>query len=245
MTILHQIRLLARNIGLEVNRYNPLTSQEARIVSLLQHHKIDLVLDVGANDGGYGKDLRQAGFKGAILSFEPLFEPHERLKSTASRYHNWHVAPRMALGDNDGEIEINVSENSKSSSILLMKKLHSDVVPSSKYVSKQIVRIQRLDHFECDLVKNYKLKFLKIDTQGYEKNVLDGAAGLLHEIHGIQIEMSLAPLYQGQSLYMEIVKILSSNGFDLWNIVPGFSDPKSGRLLQMDGIFFRSPLCLR
>lgn len=240
MTVLHQLRLAARKVGLDINRYNPLTSQSARIVSLLQHHAIDLVLDVGANDGGYGKDLRQAGFKGSILSFEPLVEPHERLNSTAATYQNWHVAPRMALGAEDGEIEINVSENSTSSSILPMEKLHSDAAPTSQYMSKQITRVQRLDKFDHELINNCKIKFLKIDTQGYEKNVLDGAAGLLTEIRGIQIEMSLVPLYQGQALYEELIQRLSSAGFDLWNVVPGFSDPKTGRLLQMDGVFFRS-----
>jgi len=239
VTILHQLRLAARNVGLDINRYNPLTSQSARIVSLLQHHAIDLVLDVGANDGGYGKDLRQAGFKGSILSFEPLVEPHERLNSTAIKYQNWHVAPRMALGAENGEIEINVSENSTSSSILQMEKMHSDAAPTSKYMSKQVTRVQRLDNFDHELIIDCKAKFLKIDTQGYEKNVLDGAAGLLSEIHGIQIEMSLVPLYKGQALYQELIHRLSSAGFYLWNIVPGFSDPKSGRLLQMDGVFFR------
>lgn len=240
MTFLHQLRLAARSIGLEVNRYNPLTSQSARIVSLMNYHKIDLVLDVGANDGGYGKDLRQSGFKDSILSFEPLVEPHERLSSTAIKYQNWHVAPRMALGAENGEIEINVSENSTSSSILKMEKMHSDAAPKSHYMSKQITRLQRLDDFDHELIRNCKTKFLKIDTQGYEKNVLDGVAGLLPEIHGIQIEMSLVPLYQGQALYQELIQRLSSEGFKLWNVVPGFSDPKSGRLLQMDGVFFRS-----
>lgn len=240
MTVLHQLRLAARSVGLEINRYNPLTSQSARIVSMLHRNNIDLVLDIGANDGGYGKDLRQSGFKGSILSFEPLMEPHERLTSTAIKFLNWHVAPRMALGAENGEIEINVSENSTSSSILQMEKMHSDAAPESHYVSKQITRLQRLDNFDHKLIRDSRNKFLKIDTQGYEKNVLDGATGLFPEIHGIQIEMSLVPLYQGQLLYQELIQVLSSMGFNLWNIVPGFSDSTSGRLLQMDGIFFRS-----
>jgi FkbM family methyltransferase len=240
MTILHQLRLLARKIGLEVNRYTPLTSQNARILRLLQYHKIDLVLDVGANDGGYGKELKQAGFEGSILSFEPLIEPYERLKTTARKYNNWYVAPRMALGDKDGEIEINVSRNSTSSSILPMEKLHSDAAPSSEYMSKQMTRIQRLDKLDHAIIKSGKRNFLKIDTQGYEENVLDGASDRLSEIHGVQIEMSIEPLYQGQVLYQDLIWRLNSAGFNLWNIKPGFSDPKSGRLLQMDGVFFRA-----
>lgn len=240
MTVLHQLRLAVRHLGLEVNRYNRLTSQSARIVSLLQHHNIDLVLDVGANDGGYGKDLRQAGFAEAILSFEPLIEPHVRLISTAAKYQNWHVASRMALGAEDGEVEINVAGNSTSSSIMAMEKLHSDAAPTSQYVSKQTTLVKRLDGIDHELMKSCSRKFLKIDTQGYEKNVLDGSINLLPVIRGIQIEMSLVPLYQGQSLYGELMQRLGAAGFDLWNVVPGFSDPKSGRLLQMDGIFFRS-----
>lgn len=240
MTVLHKIRIAARHVGLDINRYNPLTSQSARIVSLLQHHKIDLVLDVGANDGGYGKELRQSGFKGSILSFEPLQDPYERLKITALAYSDWHVAPRMALGSQEGEMEINVSANSTSSSILPMEKIHCDAAPSSKYMAKQKISVQRLDKFEHILFKKGTNKFLKIDTQGYERSVIEGASGFLHDLKGIQVEMSLVSLYKGQALYEEIIEILKLSGFELWNIVPGFSDSMSGRLLQMDGIFFRS-----
>jgi hypothetical protein len=81
--------------------------------------------------------------------------------------------------------------------------------------------------------------FLKIDTQGYELPVLEGATRTLKRCVGVQAEMSLLPLYQGQVLFREIIGWLEQREFELWSLLPGFSDPATGRLLQVDGVFFR------
>jgi hypothetical protein len=81
---------------------------------------------------------------------------------------------------------------------------------------------------------------LKIDTQGYEMAVLRGAEKMLPRLAGVQLELSLAPLYEGQTLYLELIDWLRARGFDLWSVIPGFVDPSSGRMLQFDGVFFRA-----
>ena len=81
---------------------------------------------------------------------------------------------------------------------------------------------------------------LKIDTQGFEMPVLQGARNLLQTICGLQLELSLTQLYDGQVLYLDMIHWLRDRGFELWNVMPGFVEPASGRLLQMDGVFFRS-----
>jgi hypothetical protein len=80
---------------------------------------------------------------------------------------------------------------------------------------------------------------LKIDVQGYERDVLDGAVKTLPAFLGVRTEMSLVPLYEGQALMPEIVELLARHGFELWHVEPGFTEPGTRRLLQLDGVFFR------
>lgn len=240
MTIAHRIRKLALNFGVELNRYNPAQSQNARMARLLAHHRIDLVLDVGANTGGYGQSLREIGYCGDILSFEPLEDAYAELQHVSRDDPHWHIAPRMAVGAEDGDIVINVAGNSTSSSVLPMHDTHVQAAPLSRYVGTQRVPLHRLDGIRHDVLTPVRRTLLKIDTQGYEMAVLQGAASLLPNVRGVQLELSVVPLYEGQTLYREIIEWLSERGFELWNIVPGFLDESSGRLLQFDGIFFRA-----
>lgn len=240
MTIAHRIRKLALDFGVELNRYNPAQSQNARMARLLAHHRIDLVLDVGANTGGYGQSLREIGYRGDILSFEPLEDAYVELQRVSRDDPHWHIAPRMAVGAEDGEIVINVAGNSVSSSVLPMRDTHSQAAPLSRYVGTQRVPLHRLDGIRHDVLTSALSTLLKIDTQGYEMAVLQGAASLMPNVRGVQLELSVVPLYEGQALYREMIEWLSERGFELWNIVPGFLDEPSGRLLQFDGIFFRA-----
>lgn len=242
MSILHELRLLARKAGVEIARYNPKHSQAARLAQLLAHNKIDTVLDIGANDGGYGKELREGGYAGDILSFEPLEMPHRALSKLADADPRWHVADPMALGSSDGEIEINIAGNSTSSSILEMESLHKAAAPKSGYIGKQKVQIRKLDSISNPLISSKRNIYLKIDTQGYESEVLAGAEETMRFVTGVQLELSLTPLYQDQILYRELIDQMLSMGFVLWRVVPGFTDARTGQMLQMDGIFFRTEL---
>ena len=91
----------------------------------LRHSHIDLVIDIGANEGQFAKELRAGGYSGRIVSFEPLSAAHRRLLQESNRDSAWHVHPRCALGDRLGEIELNISGNSVSSSILPMLASHT------------------------------------------------------------------------------------------------------------------------
>lgn len=239
MTIKSQIKQLALKFGVEMHWYNPAQSQDARLMKLLSYHGIDTVIDIGANNGGYGRLLREGGYTGAILSFEPLADAYEQLCMAAAKSSNWHVAPRMALGAEEGEVEINVAGNSTSSSVLPMQELHASAEPQSRYVGVQRVPLRRLDGVEHEVIRQGKSILLKVDTQGYEMPVLTGAGAVLDRVCGLQLELSLAPLYDGQIMYQKMIAWLSGKGFELWNVMPGFVDQRSGRMLQMDGVFFR------
>ncbi len=239
MTIKHSMREMALRFGIEVRRFNASESSDARLVRQFSTHQIDLVLDVGANDGGYGRLLRSGGYRGKILSFEPLPDVHAGLTRAVAADPQWQVAPRMALGEADGKIKINVAGNSASSSVLPMRQLHADAAPTSRYLGQEEVSLRRLDSVSHPWLLQAQRVLLKIDTQGYEMPVLRGASELLKRVCGVQIELSVAPLYEGQALFEEVMAALAGQGFELWNVAPGFVDPRSGRMLQFDGTFFR------
>ena len=228
-----------RKIGLEAHRFVPASSPTAQIITSLRKFGIDLVLDVGANQGQFALELRSGGYAGNILSFEPLSTAHDQLLQTSSKDPKWEVYPRTALGDHDGQIEINIAGNSVSSSILSMLESHRNAAPESAYLGKEKVEMAMLDTLARPYLDQSRAAFLKIDTQGYEWQVLDGAKNLLSRFQGVLLELSFVPLYEGQHLWKEMIDRLEADGFSLWAMQPGFTDAHSGQTLQADGLFFR------
>lgn len=229
----------ARGLGLEVTRYAPDRSRSAQMSGLLGVLGVDLVLDVGANIGQYAGLVRNYGYSGRIVSFEPLSEAHAQLQLASAADPAWDVAERVALGTEERTIEINVSANSQSSSILEMSPEHLEAAPESRYVSRETVRMARLDEIARPFVGADSRVFLKIDTQGYEAEVLKGATALLPRIVGLQLELSFVELYQGEWSFQRMVDYLDTLGFELVALWPAFVDPHSFRTLQVDGVFAR------
>lgn len=241
MSLKHSLKQLALHAGLEVRRYNAVESPDARLGRQVALQGIDLVLDVGANDGGYGRLLRSLGYGGDILSFEPLSDAHAALERAVAHDRRWFVAPRMALGEEEGQVSINVAGNSASSSLLPMGELHAQAAPTSRYLRQESVPLARLDSLKHEALERSSAVLLKVDTQGYEMPVLRGAGRLLQTVvRGVQVELSVTPLYQGAADYRAVIDWLAGEGFELWNVLPGFVDPRNGRMLQFDGVFFRS-----
>jgi FkbM family methyltransferase len=240
MSLKHALKMSALRLGIEINRYDASASAEARLFRLLETQHIDTIIDVGANDGGYGQLLRRGGYAGSIVSFEPLEQEHARLVAHANSDDKWFVAPRMALGAENREIEIHVAGNSASSSILPMNQLHESANPASRYVGVQRAPMRRLEEVSHRVIDDSLNLLLKIDTQGYEMSVLEGAQKLLPRVCGVQLELSVTQLYDGQVLYLEMLEWLQALGFNLWSVIPGFVDRSSGRMLQFDGVLFRS-----
>ena len=139
------LRRLIRSIGFDVVMYPPLHSHSGRMKRLFDFYQINLVLDVGANEGQFGRSLRNFGYHGKIISFEPLSQAHKKLVRVTGRDSNWAVAPKMAIGSTSSEVTINVAANLESSSILPMSSLHSDAAPTSRYTSTETVAMKTLD----------------------------------------------------------------------------------------------------
>ena len=229
-----------RRLGVEAHRANPMTMWQLRLPRLLAQWEIATVLDVGANDGGYASDILEGGFPGSVISFEPLPQAWASLEARTRGFAGrWRVAPRMALSNENGQAAFHEAGNSVSSSLLAMTEVHTDAAPASRTVNVIDVPTSRLDDVLPSLGASGPM-FLKIDVQGAERLVLEGAAASLQgPIVGVQLEMSLSSLYEDQPAASDLDALLRAQGFECWDMLPGFRDPKTLRLLQYDGVYFR------
>lgn len=229
-----------QNFGILIRKYNPATSEELRRIKLLQHYNIDLVFDIGANKGQYATGIMDAGYTNKIISFEPLTSAYGIIEKESKKHTNWTVAPRCAIGSRKEEIEINISANSVSSTLLNMLDSHIEGAPESKIIGKEKVQVYPLDEIGSNYIKNSKNIFLKIDVQGFEQEVLKGAQSMIDKAKGIEMEISLIPLYEKQDwLLPQVLEYMQQKGFTLTSIVPAFTDNATGKVLQCNGIFFR------
>ena len=233
------LRQVLRAAGLDVRAYTCASSPQLRLQRQLAHHCIGLVLDVGANDGGFGRSLLASGYRGRLISFEPQAAEHDRLRRAAARHAGWDVAPRTAVGDRVGQLTLHVAGNSLSSSLLPMLEAHRAAAPDSAYTGTEVVPVQRLDALvSVDDVRRQPT-LLKIDTQGYEAQVLDGAEALLPHLRGVYLELSLEAMYAGQQLFDALHARLQGAGFRCWGLGAGFCNEQTGQVLQLDGAYFR------
>jgi FkbM family methyltransferase len=230
------LKKILKSLGYQINKY-----QEENRLKIIGQFNINKLFDVGANVGQYSLNMREMGFNSKIISFEPLKTAYDTLKEVASKDSNW-IVNNYALGSENGESEINVSENLVSSSILNMLPEHIKRAPESIYVSKQKIEIKRLDEVFNNYFEEGDNVMLKIDTQGYEKNVVFGAEGILNKIKIIQLEMSVVALYENAITFIEMINFLDSKGFELFYLENGFSDTKTGKLLQVDGLFINKEI---
>jgi len=239
LNIKHNARRLLWKLGYDICKFSPVSHPFARRKLLLTTFGIDTVIDVGANSGQFALHLiDDLGYEKKIISFEPLTSAFKILEENARKKTNWEVF-NFALGDIDETKEINLSVNSKSSSMLDILPSHLQASPRAKYFGKETVVIKKLDSIFNDFFSGENKIYMKIDTQGYEAKVLEGARESLCNIDTVQIEMSLIPLYEGEVLFGELYDYMLALGYTLVSVESVFSDKKTGQMLQVDGIFHR------
>jgi FkbM family methyltransferase len=232
-----QVRRRLTAAGYEVHRARePVGHLDRRRRVLLT--EVDLVLDVGANAGQYARRLRLAGFEGRIVSYEPNPLAHERLVAAAAGDAGWE-ARRLGLAGRAGCHVLHVSRNHQSSSVLAMLDRHVEAAPASAYYADETIRTTTLADVLASERRPGERSFVKLDTQGTELEILQGGAGL-DGVVGVQVETSLAPLYEGQDLVEDVLAGLRAEGFVPIALEPGFADPTSGDLLQADVLAVRS-----
>jgi FkbM family methyltransferase len=228
---------IARACGLEITKADNTLAQMRR--RLLRDLGISLVLDVGANVGQYASELRKSGYRKRIVSFEPI-ECAFRELDAAFAQDAAHTRLQLALGDLSSEQQMFVSQNLVSSSLLPMTALCVEAHPATACERQERVPVERLDRLLPTLASHSDKVYLKIDTQGYEYQILQGAASCLDDIAAIEIEFSTRPLYAGQALMPEVWSLLTQKGFIPAWVERGPRHPRSNFILQIDALFARS-----
>ena len=206
-------------------------------IALFKQKNIKTILDVGANIGQYAETVLDVD-NVEVISFEPMAKEFDILEKKSKLHRNWKVH-NFGLSNKNETAEINVSHNSFSSSFLELTPSTIAYDAAIAYKKKETVTLKKLDSIWGELQIKSKSILLKIDTQGYECNVLRGAANSLKEINGLQIEMSIEQLYRGEMVFEDLYVKIKSLGFELFQFEPGYRDPKSNKLLQVEGIFFK------
>lgn len=235
-----KIRRFGREFGIDVRRVGRLFDESQVLAHFLRGRDIPLVIDVGANIGQFACNLFRAGYNGRVLSFEPFLDARNELVNMSSSNPRWMVGPPVALGCQSATGLLHIAGNSISSSLLPMEPLQVNAAPHSAELGTVPVDVRRLDDVLTSLGVAEETFFLKLDTQGTEKAILEGSSALFQRIAGIKIELSFVPLYVGQPLFDEVHGFIIARGFEIWDVTPGFRDTRTGRLLQSDFLFLRS-----
>ena len=233
------LRRVIRGLGYDLVRRGKTRDIHDQLVAALLMNKVDAVIDIGANAGQYGRRLRRHGWTGTIVSFEPQADIHGQLMRKVARDPDWIVAPPMALGASDGTAMLERSAESDMSSLLPQNATLRKVSPTSEVTESVPVVLHRLDGLSQLRDERMGTMFLKIDVQGSELDVLEGARGILDRIVGVQLETALVPLYVGEQGFRTTLDRLDDLGFDLHLILPGYYERKLGRQLQVDVVAFR------
>jgi len=231
------VRGIAARFGLNVTFDRPVRNPMKLLALKAAELDVRTVLDIGANTGQFAQDLRNAGYSGRIVSFEPLTRAHAILQRNARGHAGWLAAPRMALGETPGNAQINISHNLASSSLLAVNQRSIDAAPESDFSGVDNVEVWRLD--DAMEPSWEKPLMLKLDTQGFEMHVLKGASRTLRDTTLLITELSLTPLYGNGATMMEVFNHLEQQGFRCISIIQGFADHQRNELLQVDGIFVR------
>jgi FkbM family methyltransferase len=214
---------------------DPLVRQQ---MDLLRAYEINMIFDIGANSGQFGSKMRSQGYDGRIISFEPLKSAYQNLYELAEKDSRWQ-AINYALGDYDGEAAINVSQNSYSSSILEILPSHIASTHDSVYVGTETIKIYKIDSIIDQYYDSESRLFIKIDTQGYERAVFEGCKNSMDNILGFQMELSLVPLYESETLALEMIELMRRHGYFLKLIESGHRNYETGEILQVEGYFYR------
>lgn len=208
------VKSAARSVGLDILSfaYSKDFIYEHHLTEMLARHKIETVLDIGANVGGYGALLRKISFNGQILSFEPASEPFAKLKDRASRDPKWGVYD-YAFGEKDETLAMNIMAGSE------LNSFHEPAVSSDHMtkVETRAVEVRTLDGF---IGINWANTFVKIDTQGHDLAVIRGGLRVLKHVPLIQSELSFIPIYHGMPTFAETLGFINGIGFDVTGMFP-------------------------
>ncbi len=198
-------------------------AQSEYLSKLFNYLEIDCVFDVGANDGQFCQFLRhEVGYKGPVISFEPIPANVEKLKAAAKSDGQWIIKP-FALGKTKGKVQFNVMKESQFSSFLEPDHESVKMFMDNNQISEKIeVEVMTLAEIMPDILKELHISspYLKLDTQGFDLEVAYGAGGMLSSFKALQSEASVKPIYKNMPSYSESIATYIKMGFELSGIYP-------------------------
>ncbi len=236
-TAKQSIQATLHAVGLDVKFYVPSPPHE--LSTLLNLYQVDTIFDIGANAGMSGGYFRNLGFTGKIVSFEPVSTYYRQLEQAAAGDPLW-LTENMAVGDQNGEQEINVSGGCGGASSFLNTVGHIEAnEPDLAVIGRERVKVATLESVIQRHYPSGDRLFLKIDAQGYEKKILESSASL-DRVIGIRIELSIVQSYEGEPLMCEMMPYLYNLGYRLCGLDEAWSNQRSQEVFQIDGVFLRT-----
>lgn len=218
----------------------PLLFEQIHLKRFFERYRVDCVFDVGANAGQYGLMLRQrVGYRGPIVSFEPTPSAAAVLLEKSAADPNWHVE-QLALDRSAGISTFNVTADTEFSS------LHSPSSAAAAIFSNQAAVVEQIQVKTSTLADvwtkyaallQFRRPFLKMDTQGHDLAVAEGAGDTLRSFVGLQSELSVKCLYDGAPDYNKALQYYQSKGFELSAFVPN-NQGHFPKLLETDCIMY-------
>jgi FkbM family methyltransferase len=205
--------------------------------SIIETYGIDLVIDVGANEGQFAQSMRSF-YRGEILSFEPVSCVYAKLVATAAADPHWHVH-QLALGSQESTQTINVSNQTVFSSMLKVNDYCTQYFGVSPEVKQEVVSVRRLDTLLNELIPNIQSRriFVKMDTQGQDVEVFKGLRNRLDQVIAMQSEVSLIPIYEGMPHWIENISVYEEAGFGVVGMFPVRRD--SYKVIEYDCLLIK------
>lgn len=193
----------------------------SHLLKVFKSREIDCVLDVGANLGQYGRFLRDIGYAGYIVSFEPVKAVFEELLMVSGGDPKW-ICYNVALSDESQSKEINVYEGTQFCSFLEISDYAKNVWDDVGIATKETVTTVRLDDIFTELKNKVQCRnfYLKLDTQGFDLNVFHGATETLRHVPAMQSELSLISVYNGMQPTYSSLSEYNKSGFCISGMFP-------------------------
>lgn len=241
MSMTRLIQRAGRRVGLSISRYPPPNTLEWLTQQVFAKLDINCVLDVGAYRGEYVSFLRnEVLFDGHVFSFEPATASYQKLEAVLRDDQRWQGL-QYGLGSNGGTATLNVFTSGDFNSLLWPNGYGSQrfATLAGDTVVEEI-EIRRLDEVLPDLLERVPSPrvFLKMDTQGSDMDVIEGAQKALPSITALQLELSVRPIYDGQPSLPQTMAALADLGFELLGVFPISRDGL--QVVEFDGVFCRA-----
>lgn len=198
---------------------------------------INTIVDVGANRGQFAAEIRQVFPAAELYCFEPLAEPFAELQRWAAPQRRVKVF-NVALGEKQEERTMFLhTTHSPSSSLLQSTEICSELYPQTQAQKPVTIKLTTLDNVLGEVALQPDV-LIKLDTQGYEKQVIAGGVETFRRAAACIIEANLFQLYENQPTFAELVSLLDQLGFRYAGNLDQTYD-RQGRVVYIDAVFVR------